>query len=85
MNASTSPTQLTQILPVDRIQRWEVYYRLQSLEIDCQCGVNQPLEVNDQSPLDIMQIWSIVRQMRSSRQELLDCLENCWQLPERSL
>jgi hypothetical protein len=81
MNASPAPNLLTPIAPTDWIQRWEIYHRLQSLEIDCQCGVNQPLQVAIESPLDLLQVWAIVRQMGSSRQELIDRLENCWQLP----
>jgi hypothetical protein len=84
MNASTTTPALTPILTTDWLQRWEVYHRLQTLEIACECGVNQPLTVGIETPLDILQVWVVMRNIRSTRQELIDCLENCWQLPEKT-
>jgi hypothetical protein len=80
MNAFPVPESPTQILPSDWMQRWEVYHRLQSLGIACECQVNQPLRVEVETPLDVLQVWSLVRQVRASRQELIECLHRCWQL-----
>jgi hypothetical protein len=77
-------TSLTPILRLDLIQRWEVYHRLQALEIACQCGVNQPLQVDIPSPAVLLQVWGVLKRVGASRQELIEKLENAWQLPEKS-
>jgi hypothetical protein len=84
MNAPTTAPALTPIQTTDWLQRWEVYHRLQALEIACECGVNQALTVEIVTPLDILQVWVVMRNIRSSRMELINCLENCWQLPEKT-
>ena len=60
--------------------RWEVFRRLQSLGIDCQCSTNEPLLVNLDSPTTLVQIWSVVRQLNVERSQLVDWLDNCWRL-----
>lgn len=60
--------------------RWEVYRRLKSLGIDCQCATNEPLLVNLNSPTTLVQIWSVVRQSNVERVQLVDWLDNCWNL-----
>ena len=60
--------------------RWEVYRRLKSLGIDCQCATNEPLLVNLNSPTTLIQIWSVVRQSNVERVQLVDWLDNCWNL-----
>lgn len=60
--------------------RWEVYRRLKSLGIDCQCATNEPLLVNLDSPITLIQIWSVVRQSNVERVQLVDWLDNCWKL-----
>jgi hypothetical protein len=60
-------------------ERWQVYHRLQSLQIDCQCSTDQPLQVFIDSPTQLLQLWSILRQVRSSRASLVSWLDTCWQ------
>ncbi|MEL6928592.1 MAG: Asr1405/Asl0597 family protein [Cyanobacteria bacterium J06600_6] len=60
--------------------RWEVYRRLKSLGIDCQCSTNEPLLVNLDSPTTLIQIWSVVRQSNVERGQLVNWLDNCWDL-----
>jgi len=60
--------------------RWEIYRRLKSLGIDCQCSTNEPLLVNLDSPTTLIQIWSVIRQSNIERMQLVDWLDNCWDL-----
>ncbi len=61
--------------------RWQVYHRLQELEIDCQCGGFQPLSVNIQTATAVIQLWSVVKRVSQSRQQLVDGLTDSWELP----
>ena len=60
-------------------ERWEVYYRLQSLGIPCQYRTGEPLTVWLESPLNVVQYWCALRQLRGTRAELVEWLQNCWQ------
>jgi hypothetical protein len=60
-------------------ERWEVYHRLQSLQIDCKCSTDQPLQVCVDSPAQLLQVWSVLRQVSASRPSLVSWLETCWQ------
>lgn len=65
---------------VNWADRWQVYYRLQDLEIPCRCGTNQELQVEIYSPIVAIQLWSVVGMLRASRSELISRLNSCWQL-----
>jgi hypothetical protein len=58
--------------------RWQVYRRLQELDIECDCASYQPLQAEIKGAIAATQIWSVTRQFTASRQELVDRLENCW-------
>ena len=70
--------QPNRVLTVKWAYRWDIFRRLQALEIDCQCSTNEPLLVNLDSPTTLVQIWSVVRQSTANRQQLIDWLDNCW-------
>lgn len=76
MNNSIEP----QIISVNWLDRWQVYNRLKALEIECLCQTNQPLEVYPDNPQAIIQIWSVVKQLTAPRQELIDWLNQCWEI-----
>jgi len=61
--------------------RWQVYHRLQELDIDCQCGGFKPLKVTLQTPTEALQLWSIVRRVSEPRQALVAALNQSWQTP----
>ncbi|MBR8828362.1 MAG: hypothetical protein DSM107014_10775 [Gomphosphaeria aponina SAG 52.96 = DSM 107014] len=65
---------------IKRAERWQVYYRLQELEIPCNCPSNQPLEVKADNATAAIQLWSVVKQITDSRFELVNWLERCWEL-----
>ncbi|MEM8718532.1 MAG: Asr1405/Asl0597 family protein [Cyanobacteria bacterium P01_G01_bin.39] len=66
------------VLAVELAYRWDVYRRLQDLEIDCQCSTNKPLLVDLHSPTTVAQVWSVIRQSSAERHQLIDWLNNCW-------
>lgn len=70
----------SQIVTVEWSERWQVYHRLKALEIDCSCRINEPLQVAPDSPQQAIQLWSIVKQVTSSRQDLVDWLHQCWRI-----
>lgn len=59
--------------------RWQVYHRLRELDIPCQCASYQPLKVQVNHALAAIQLWSVVQQVTTPRQQLADLLEACWQ------
>jgi len=61
--------------------RWQVFHRLQSLDIDCECGGFKPLKVALKTPTEAIQLWSIVRRVSAPRQVLIDSLQQSWQAP----
>jgi len=67
------------VVEVDWADRWQVYQRLQELEIPCWCEANQPLKVELVTPMTVVQLWSVMRQFTSSRQDLIYSLEINWQ------
>lgn len=66
------------MVEVSWADRWYVYQRLQQLAIPCSCAIDQPLRVQITSTLAAIQLWSISRQLNTSRQELVKWLERCW-------
>ncbi|MCY7321700.1 MAG: hypothetical protein LH660_07830 [Phormidesmis sp. CAN_BIN36] len=62
------------------LQRWQVYHRLRELEISCRCAAHQPLTIQVNSAIAAFQLWSVVKQVSTSRLELVDWLERCWRL-----
>lgn len=80
MNQSDLVTQNTQIVQVNWSDRWQVYQRLQELEIPCWCASNQPLRVQIENFVAVAQFRSVLMQLSAPRQELIQWLERCWKL-----
>ena len=62
--------------------RWQVYHRLQELDIDCECSSFQPLKVNLQTPTEALQLWSVVRCASDDKRTLVSTLSRSWQAPD---
>jgi len=60
--------------------RWQVYHRLQDLDIACCCGGFKPLQVQITTPTEAMQLWSVLRRVTLPRKALAASLQRCWQL-----
>lgn len=65
-------------------ERWNIYHRLQQLEIPCHCSTNQPLEVELNSPGAIAQLCFVVKQLTAPRNELIEWLNGCWEIETNS-
>jgi len=78
-----SEAQKPSILPVKWAYRWSVFRRLQELNIDCQCSTNEPLLVNLDSLTTLMQVRSVLSQFSTSRKDLVNRLDVCWQAKYR--
>lgn len=79
MKSFSSETEIKQAVEVNWADRWQVYQRLQELDIPCWCETNQPLRVEISNPTAAVQLWSVMRQFSASRQDLIWCLEHNWQ------
>jgi len=66
------------VVGVDWADRWQVYQRLQELDIPCWCEANEPLRVGISNPLAIVQLWSVMQRLTASRLDLIGGLEQCW-------
>ncbi len=70
--------EVSEIVEVNWADRWQVYQRLQELAIPCWCDANQPLKVHIGDVAAAVQLWSVLRQITTPRQDLLCWLERCW-------
>lgn len=73
------PATARHIISVPWEHRWPIYHRLSGLGIRCWCTPYQPLQVEISSPAVAIQIWSVIRQLTTSRQEQAAWLGQCWQ------
>ena len=79
LKSSSSEVEVQHTVEVNWADRWQVYQRLQELDIRCWCETNQPLKVEISNPIAAIQLWSVIRQFTISRQEMIYTLEDCWQ------
>jgi hypothetical protein len=69
------------VLQIPLSDRWRIYHRLQELTIPCSCLADGSLRVQVNSCLMAILVRSTILQLMATRQELIDWLEQCWQLP----
>lgn len=67
------------VVELDRVNRWNVYRRLQELDLVCECGSDRPLAVAIDTPAAALQVWGVVQAITRSKLTLTDHLERCWQ------
>lgn len=78
INTTLKEAIIEQVIEVNWLDRWSVYKRLQEIGIPCSCSVNQPLTAVINSPIALVQLWSVLRCCTSSRQEMILFLHKCW-------
>ncbi|MEH2080916.1 MAG: Asr1405/Asl0597 family protein [Nostoc sp.] len=78
MKSYSSEIQINQLVEVNWVDRWQVYQRLEELDIPCSCAANQPLKVEISNLTAAVQLWSVVRRFTASRQDQIWTLECCW-------
>lgn len=69
------------MMAIECDDRWQVYFRLQDLNIPCQCKSHQPLLVNIQSAQALVQVCGVVKRFSTPRSDLCDWLNHCFSLP----
>ncbi len=82
MPSNNQRSQQHEIVTVQSSDRWQIYHRLQTLEIFCQCGTNKPLQVKVDDIHTAIQLWSVTKQFTASRKELVDWLNQCWNIQQ---
>lgn len=60
--------------------RWQIYQRLQELNIPCEYIMYSPLKVKIQHTTQAIQLWSVLQNQMTPRQVLANRLEKCWSL-----
>ncbi|MBD1814611.1 Asr1405/Asl0597 family protein [Microcoleus vaginatus] len=83
MNPADPELEVCDIVQVSWLDRWQVYKRLQELEIPCWCAVDQPLRAKVNTAKQAAQLMSVLRQVSAPRDELVEWLECCWQMASR--
>jgi len=76
--SETSQTQTTLAIQASPAQRWELFYRLRSLDIACDYRTGGPLTVCCNYPLASIQCWCILKRLTQTRAESIDWLKACW-------
>ncbi len=69
---------LHQIVQIPYHQRWQIYHRLQELNIKCCCSEDGTLQVQINNWIAAILLHSTVIQFTASRSTLIDWLERCW-------
>jgi hypothetical protein len=85
MNSSPSNSQDDSIqdycIDVNCGDRWQIYRRLQELDIPCECAIYRPLRVEVCDSLAVVQLWSVLRHSTAPINQLVAWLELCWRCP----
>jgi hypothetical protein len=66
-------------ISITRSDRWQIYQRLQDLDIPCGCPNDGGLWVSIDTPLAAIQLWSVIQHHQSPRSALSGWLQRCWQ------
>lgn len=59
--------------------RWQIFHRLQQLNIHCWCPADGSLFVEVNDAITAVLVRSTVQQFVAPRQELVGWLERCWE------
>lgn len=79
MNPLDPQSETIALVELNRVDRWQVCLRLWELAIPCRCDPDQPLKVQVNNATAAVQLWSVIKQLTSSRSELVNWLERCWE------
>lgn len=79
MSINQPQSESKQVIEVNWADRWFVYHRLQELGIPCHCSSYQPLQMELNNTISAIQLWSINKQLKGNRQDLISWLNHCWQ------
>ncbi len=66
------------IVEVNLADRWQIFRRLQELDIPSWCETDQPLTIAIANPTHAIQVWCVIRQLTASRHDLIQTLKQSW-------
>ena len=69
---------LRQIVLIPYHQRWQIYHRLQELNVPCSCMSDGSLQVQIDNWIAAILLHSTVIQFTASRLSFIDLLQRCW-------
>lgn len=72
---------ISQVVNINRGDRWTVYRRLKELKILCWCPNDGSLWVKIDHAIDGILLRSTVQHSVANRQELVDWLDRCYSAP----
>lgn len=78
MSIDKWPSKGEKIFNLSAWDPWQVYHRLQALEIECKCSLHQPLQVRINGRNQLLKLWIVLRQVEVFRGSLIGWLETCW-------
>ena len=67
MSIDKWPSKGEKIFHLSAWERWQLYHRLQVLDIECKCLLHKPLQVCIAGPAQLLQLWIVLRQVEASR------------------
>ncbi|MBD2576910.1 Asr1405/Asl0597 family protein [Oscillatoria sp. FACHB-1406] len=79
MNSLHSELHSPQIVELRGRERWQIYRRLQELDIPCRCAASKPLRIEVRNSYIAIQLWCVIRNLTASDRELRTRLERCWE------
>ena len=82
MQSNNQRSRKHEIVTVQSSDKWQIYHRLQALDIFCQCRTNKPLQVKVDDIHAAIQLWSVAKQFTASRGELVHWLNRCWKIKQ---
>ena len=71
MSIDKLPSEDEKIFPLSAWDPWQVYHRMQSLDIEGKCLFHQPLQVRIAGLAQLLQVWTVLRQLETSRGSLI--------------
>ena len=80
MSTDKLPSEGEKIFNLSAWDRWQLYHWLPALDIEGKCLFHQPLQVRIHSHAQLLQVWSVLRQVEASRGCLIAWLETRWQV-----
>ncbi|MFN9675743.1 MAG: Asr1405/Asl0597 family protein [Microcystis sp.] len=77
MSTDKGPSKGEKIFNLSVWEPWQVYQRIQSLDIECKCSLHQLLRVRIDASAQPLQLWPVRRQLEAYRGCLIPWLETC--------
>ncbi|MFM7716988.1 MAG: Asr1405/Asl0597 family protein, partial [Microcystis sp.] len=67
MSIDKLPSEAEKIFNLSAWDPWQVYHRIQSLDIECKCLFHKLLQVRIHASAQLLQLWIVLRQVEASR------------------